>query len=971
MKKFTLLLLMTLFATTASAYTYYNNVEIGNFKYSYLALGSSSSEENYAFLSCLSSTASSSLTTLDIPGYVVYNGNNYRVKKINQDAFHNNTKITNVTFGYGVEYISSYVFDGCTNLKTVNLPSSVKEIGQFVFQNCTSLLVVAFAGDVAPKIYDYTFNLSNSTKRASTATYRGMNALKADSKWVAAFGASNILRHYNGYMVGDFKVYNSTNGCWQYYVIKNGIPYNGNSSNLSKLSSCVLVGADFTSGSNYRISLPQRVGNSDNNAPGSYHFYGVADSAFMGNTAITQVTNNSTLGQRIGVRAFYGCTNLEYADVAVDTIYEYAFYKCSKLATVELRREGLKGVEKIGNFAFGMCGLTGRVNIPATTKNIGTAPFYSCSSLEEIDVDDNNTNYRNILYELYDITGTELIQVPGQCAHYSNYYHYNPHSPKLQRIRQYAAAGCNMKDLELIYNVKYIEANAFYNCKALEKVHFPSSITTVASNAFAYCDKVNCVELNLTTPPTVDFFPAVTDKSSVELYTPHEAYTAYSNSSIWSQYNHKTGIYDHQNCWDLKERHNAAYGYVYYTVMVPYTNNVTGKVRVVAIRPENLGQALIPWKAYNGWSTLGMDYAETYFPVEIGYEVVDNSKEFTLESNASILTIDGYAFAGSKLKNFPFDNVEEIGISAFENTTELKVELDNATKIKTIKNRAFYNSAITKFEAPTTLTSIGDYAFYSCKDLTEIFLPHIDGKHTLTSGTNFFGSNAYGFKCYVDYRILGNYVNSSKWDGSKIYPHLKLDSDWQSFACVKHIDFEGSGVNAYIVTNYIPSEKKAILSNIATLKANNGAVVTGELGEYYRLDYADSGKTTDWMVAVTSSPQTVNSNSTTSYFKLNGTAPQFDKITSNTTFNRGYAYLEVPTSQTGGATTIYTNLSGSGGVIGDVNCDGSVNAADVTALYNYILNGDETYLSTSDVNNDNAVNAGDVTAVYNIILGQN
>lgn len=54
---------------------------------------------------------------------------------------------------------------------------------------------------------------------------------------------------------------------------------------------------------------------------------------------------------------------------------------------------------------------------------------------------------------------------------------------------------------------------------------------------------------------------------------------------------------------------------------------------------------------------------------------------------------------------------------------------------------------------------------------------------------------------------------------------------------------------------------------------------------------------------------------------------------------------------------------------GDVNGDGSVNAADVTALYNYILNGDETYIATSDVNNDGAVNAGDVTAVYNIILG--
>ena len=56
------------------------------------------------------------------------------------------------------------------------------------------------------------------------------------------------------------------------------------------------------------------------------------------------------------------------------------------------------------------------------------------------------------------------------------------------------------------------------------------------------------------------------------------------------------------------------------------------------------------------------------------------------------------------------------------------------------------------------------------------------------------------------------------------------------------------------------------------------------------------------------------------------------------------------------------------GITGDVNGDGSVNAADVTTLYNYILNGDDTYLDSSDVNGDGAVNAGDVTAVYNIIL---
>ncbi len=52
----------------------------------------------------------------------------------------------------------------------------------------------------------------------------------------------------------------------------------------------------------------------------------------------------------------------------------------------------------------------------------------------------------------------------------------------------------------------------------------------------------------------------------------------------------------------------------------------------------------------------------------------------------------------------------------------------------------------------------------------------------------------------------------------------------------------------------------------------------------------------------------------------------------------------------------------------DVNHDGSVNAADVTALYEFILNGNFTYFDTSDVNGDGSVNAADVTAVYNRIL---
>ena len=54
----------------------------------------------------------------------------------------------------------------------------------------------------------------------------------------------------------------------------------------------------------------------------------------------------------------------------------------------------------------------------------------------------------------------------------------------------------------------------------------------------------------------------------------------------------------------------------------------------------------------------------------------------------------------------------------------------------------------------------------------------------------------------------------------------------------------------------------------------------------------------------------------------------------------------------------------------DVNSDNFVNCGDITALYNFILNNDNTYFETSDVNGDGHINAADVTAIYNYTLNQ-
>ena len=62
-------------------------------------------------------------------------------------------------------------------------------------------------------------------------------------------------------------------------------------------------------------------------------------------------------------------------------------------------------------------------------------------------------------------------------------------------------------------------------------------------------------------------------------------------------------------------------------------------------------------------------------------------------------------------------------------------------------------------------------------------------------------------------------------------------------------------------------------------------------------------------------------------------------------------------------------VEGDVAVAGDVNGDGNVTSADVTALYNWLLNNDDSAIVNGDQNGDGNITATDVTLIYNILLG--
>lgn len=93
----------------------------------------------------------------------------------------------------------------------------------------------------------------------------------------------------------------------------------------------------------------------------------------------------------------------------------------------------------------------------------------------------------------------------------------------------------------------------------------------------------------------------------------------------------------------------------------------------------------------------------------------------------------------------------------------------------------------------------------------------------------------------------------------------------------------------------------------------------------------------------------------------------------------GYTTLTINVEPNNNGTVVYTLpgtefkiIVGDGGAVvvpGDVDGDGTVTAGDITALYNFLLNGDMSAIVNGDVDNDGTITAGDVTMIYNILLG--
>ena len=76
---------------------------------------------------------------VEVPASIIYQGTEFRVNEIEEQAFYGASDMTSVVLPAGITLIPPYTFQDCTSLGAVTIPSTVTEIGSNAFAYCESL----------------------------------------------------------------------------------------------------------------------------------------------------------------------------------------------------------------------------------------------------------------------------------------------------------------------------------------------------------------------------------------------------------------------------------------------------------------------------------------------------------------------------------------------------------------------------------------------------------------------------------------------------------------------------------------------------------------------------------------------------------------------------------------------------------------------------------------------------------------
>lgn len=295
----------------------------------------------------------------------------------------------------------------------------------------------------------------------------------------------------------------------------------------------------------------------------------IGNNAFNGCFALRNEVTIPAGVETIGSYAFSGCRNAKFNPALPETltaIGDYAFQNCANLYAVTLPtslqtigdhafeasnvQEAVlpAGLKTIGAYAFRKCSNITRVTLPDGLTTLGEGAFQQCEALVTADLM-NPMEITSIPRYAFDgCSGLRNVYLPFFIEAVGDYAFRGCASLRqiqfvapTKTIGAYAFSGCrSLKSLDLFKceNFTTIGSYAFSGCTSLKSLNLPKSLETIGEYAFSGCQAISVISSPSLVPPTIASESALNgiDKDVCVLTMPKSVYLDYFRAPYWGQF---------------------------------------------------------------------------------------------------------------------------------------------------------------------------------------------------------------------------------------------------------------------------------------------------------------------------------------------------------------------------------------------------------------------------------------------------
>lgn len=394
------------------------------------------------------------LTTVVIPSVINYEGIDYVVTTINDNAFYHRYFLEYIVLPDTITHIGNYAFKNCYMLKEIILTTNIEFIGEETFYGCNNLTIL-YDGAFIPNGFSNT--------------------------WV--FGTTLVIVDYLN----------------QIYFTQNDLTF------LIEDDAATVVSYN---GYESIITIPSTVTHNDL----TYDVVELIDYLFYQNQNVIKIELPNTL-ITINDYAFYSCVNLELISIpnSVETIGNDVFFECVNLTIYCDNDESYSN-----NWNCGIIVISS--DVVYTTVNGITYMLEDDAHVVSYDQSSNTVSIPNVIiyndveYKVvsikssafYDNATLLTVSMGDNITSIGAYAFYNCNrlltiyfSANITEIGISAFNNCtNLVSVELPNKLEVLGAYAFHNCTSLVKVEMDNNVTTIEKYAFAYCSSLNDINLS-------------------------------------------------------------------------------------------------------------------------------------------------------------------------------------------------------------------------------------------------------------------------------------------------------------------------------------------------------------------------------------------------------------------------------------------------------------------------------------------